>query len=175
MLFFFLLFRSIPVAYGGSQTRCLIYTTATAMPDLSCIFDLHHWGVSLTHWVRPGIEPTTSCFLVRFISSAPWWELLLFYFIFFLWPPPRHMVVPRLGVKLELQPPAYATATAMPYPSYICDLHHSSGQCRILNPLIEAWDQNCVLMNTSQINFCWAMMGTPQVAFYTECIVLHNA
>ena len=76
------------------------------------------------------------------------------FIFFFLWPHPRHMVVPRLGVKLEMQPPAYATATAMPDPSHICDLHHSSGQCRILNPLMEAWDQNCVLMNTSQINFC---------------------
>ena len=31
---------------------------------------------SLTHWVRSGIEPITSWFLVGFISSAPWWELL---------------------------------------------------------------------------------------------------
>ena len=31
---------------------------------------------SLTHWVRPGIEPTTSWFLVRFISAASRWELL---------------------------------------------------------------------------------------------------
>ena len=30
----------------------------------------------LTHWVRPGIEPTTSRFLVRFISAVPQWELL---------------------------------------------------------------------------------------------------
>ena len=29
---------------------------------------------SLTHWVRPGIEPATSWFLVRFVSSAPQWE-----------------------------------------------------------------------------------------------------
>ena len=30
---------------------------------------------SLTHQARPGIEPTTSWFLVRFVSTAPWWEL----------------------------------------------------------------------------------------------------
>ena len=40
--------------------------------------------------------------------------------------PIRHMEVPRLGVESELQLPAYATATAMPDLSYICDLHHSS-------------------------------------------------
>ena len=30
---------------------------------------------SLTHWARPEMEPTTSWFLVRFVSTAPWWEL----------------------------------------------------------------------------------------------------
>ena len=45
------------------------------------------------------------------------------------------MEVPRLGVESELQLPAYATARAMQDPSCICDLHHSSWQCWILNPL----------------------------------------
>ena len=33
---------------------------------------------SLTPWVRPGIEPTTSWFLVGFVSTAPRWELQAF-------------------------------------------------------------------------------------------------
>ena len=36
------------------------------------------------------------------------------------------MEVPRLGVKLELYLLAYGTPTAMPDPSHIYDLHHSS-------------------------------------------------
>ena len=32
---------------------------------------------SLTHWARPGMEPTTSRFLVGFVSAAPWQELLI--------------------------------------------------------------------------------------------------
>ena len=32
----------------------------------------------LTHWARPGIEPTTSWFLVGFVSSEPWQELHTF-------------------------------------------------------------------------------------------------
>ena len=59
----------------------------------------------------------------------------------FLGPHPQHMKVPRLGVKLELQLPAYTTAMAMPDPSNVCDLHHSSQQCQILNPLSKAMDQ----------------------------------
>ena len=46
------------------------------------------------------------------------------------------MEVPRLRVQLELQLLAYATA--MPDPSLVCDLHHSSRQHQILNPLSEA-------------------------------------
>ena len=52
----------------------------------------------------------------------------------------RPMEVPRLGVELELQLPAYATATATATWDLngICDLHHSSWQHRILNPLSKA-------------------------------------
>ena len=45
--FFFGLFRATPLAYGSSQARgpvgalAAAYTTATALPDLSCICDLH--------------------------------------------------------------------------------------------------------------------------------------
>ena len=39
------------------------------------------------------------------------------------------MEVPRLGVEVELQPPAYTTATVTPDPSHVFDLHHRSEQC----------------------------------------------
>ena len=48
------------------------------------------------------------------------------------------MEVPRLGVESEIQMLVYTTATATQDPSCICELHHSSWQCRILNPLSEA-------------------------------------
>ena len=53
-------------------------------------------------------------------------------FLFFLGPYPWHMEVPRLGVELELQLPTYSTATATQDSSHICDLHHRSRQCWIL-------------------------------------------
>ena len=54
------------------------------------------------------------------------------------------MGVSRLRVgELELQLPAYTTATATPDLSHICDLHYSLWQCRILNPLNKARDQIC--------------------------------
>ena len=61
------------------------------------------------------------------------------------------MEVPRLAVELELQLPAYTTATAMPDLNHICDLCCSSWQCQILNPLSKARDQTCILMDTSWV------------------------
>ena len=52
----------------------------------------------------------------------------------------------------------------MPDPSCLCDLQHSSRQCQILNPLNEAKDQTCILMDTSQVHYSWATMGTPRAA-----------
>ena len=57
------------------------------------------------------------------------------------------------GMKWELQLLAYTTAIATQDPSSICDLHHSSRPCWILNPLREARDRTHVLMDTSQIHF----------------------
>ena len=47
---------------------------------------------------------------------------------------------------------AYITATAMPELSHICDLHQSSRQLQILNPLSQARDQACILMDTTQVH-----------------------
>ena len=43
------------------------------------------------------------------------------------------------------------TDTAMLDPNHVCNLHHSSQQRQILNPLSEARDQTRVLKDTSQV------------------------
>ena len=48
-------------------------------------------------------------------------------------------------------------------PSHVCNLHHSSWQCRVLNPLNKARDQACNFMVTSQICFRCTTTGTPTV------------
>ena len=58
------------------------------------------------------------------------------------------MEVPRRGIESELQLLAYTTATVTPDPSCICDLHHSSQQRRILNPLSKARDRTLTLRDT---------------------------
>ena len=74
---------------------------------------------------------------------------------------PWHMEVPRLGVEFELQLLAYTTATATWDPSRICNLHHSSWQHQILNPMSKARGRTHNLMGPSRIRFCCTMTGTP--------------
>ena len=86
ILLFFFLFRAAPVAYGGSQTRGQMGATTVSLchSHSNTGFKLHLWPTyntahskarSVTHWVRPRIEPATLWFLVRFVSSAPQREL----------------------------------------------------------------------------------------------------
>ena len=89
--------------------------------------------------------------------------LFLFIYLFilvFLGPHPGHMEVPRLGVESELQPPAYTRATATPEPSLVFNLHHSSWQYQILNPLSKGRDQTHNLVVPSWIRFCCATVET---------------
>ena len=70
-----------------------------------------------------------------------------------LGPHSQHMEFPRPGVELELQLLAYVTAIATWDPSHICDLHHSSWQCRILNPLSETRDCTQILMDPNWVRY----------------------
>ena len=83
-------------------------------------------------------------------GDGVWGQRLLDFF--FLGPNLWHMEVPRPGVELELQLPAYTTATATPDQNHVFDLHDSSRQCWIFNPLSEARGQTCVLMDTSWVH-----------------------
>ena len=78
---------------------------------------------------------------------------IIYLFICLLGPHVQRMEVPRLGIKSELQLLAYTTAIATPDLSLICDLHQSSGQYRILNPLSQDTDWTCNLMVLSRIRF----------------------
>ena len=63
----------------------------------------------------------------------------------------QHMEVPRLGIKSELQLPAYTTATALRDPSRICNLPYQSSQQQ--SSLSKARDRAHVLMDTSRVHY----------------------
>ena len=61
-----------------SELQLPAHTTATAMWDLSRVFDPHHSSQQpprLNPRVSPGIEPTSSWMLVKFVSAEPQREL----------------------------------------------------------------------------------------------------
>ena len=75
----FCLFRATPAAYGGSQARGRIGTTAASLlySHSNPRSELHLQSTpQLTQWARPGIKPTSSWILVGIFSAAPQWELL---------------------------------------------------------------------------------------------------
>ena len=78
---------------------------------------------------------------------------ILFCFIIFsfLGPYLHHMEVPRLRVELELQLPAYTTATVMLDPSCVCDLRYTFLRCQIFNLLSKARDQTGILPDTRRV------------------------
>ena len=70
---------------------------------------------------------------------------------FFVWLYLQHVEVSGLGVKLELQLLAYATASAKQNLCLICDLYYSSQQHWILNTLSKARDWTGNPMDTSWV------------------------
>ena len=85
----------------------------------------------------------TPSFFVLFVG--------VFFLFVFLGHPLQHMEVSSLEDELELQLLAYVTASAMPDPSLIGYPHCSLQPRQILNPLSEAGDRSCILMDTSQV------------------------
>ena len=63
------------------------------------------------------------------------------------------MEVSKPGGELELYLLAYTTATTLPDLSCICDLHHSSQQHQILNPLREVRDGTHILMDIIWVHY----------------------
>ena len=123
------------------------------------IIHLSQVGLMASHCLPP-IHPSYPYTDPR--SLLPSCELFIFFF--FLGPQLQHMEVPRLGVESELQLLAHTTATWDP--SRICNLHHSSQQCQIPDPLSRARDRTFILMDTSHIHFHYATGGTPWWAVF---------
>ena len=95
---------------------------------------------------------------------SPYYQLKLFFFLssqdhtLGIWRFPARGLIRAVAT-------AYTRATATPYPSHICNLHHSSWQCWILNPLSKARDGTCNFMVPSWIHFRYTTMGTPETLF----------
>ena len=76
LIYLFCLFRGAHMAHGGSQVRGLNGAVAAGLRQShsnvgsATHTTAHSNSGSLTHQARPGIEPTTSWFLVRFVNHC---------------------------------------------------------------------------------------------------------
>ena len=79
-IIFFFFFKAAPEAYGSSQARAWIKAVAAGLhhshsnvgsePCLWPTQQLIAMPDPLAHWVRPGIEPTSSWLLVKFVPLS---------------------------------------------------------------------------------------------------------
>ena len=83
LLFLFCLFRATPMAYGCSHARGWLRAVAASLLDShsnagseSTTYTTAHGNAgSLTHWARPGMEPTSSWMLAGFVNHWAMTEL----------------------------------------------------------------------------------------------------
>ena len=148
----------VSAALGQELLECVSYVDIRKNECGFCCFsqEENHSGARISACFLGSTGSRSETYLWVFFFSSSSFLLL------HLW----HMEDPRLGVKLELQLPAYATATPTHDPSRVCDPHRSQWQSRILNPLREARDQTGNLTVPSRIHFTCSMMGTPDVSLY---------
>ena len=115
-----------------SKLQLPAYTTTTAIPDLSCICNLY-CSLHQSQILNPPNEAR------NWIMDTSYFGFLVFLFLFFCLFRAAFVACgssqARCWIGATATLTAYTTATAMQDPSHICDLHHSSRQCRILNPL----------------------------------------
>ena len=97
--------------------------------------------------------------------SSPLPFCYFFFSFVFLRPHLQCMEVPRLEVELELQPPAYAAATATG--SEWC-LQSAPQLMAMLDPwpTEQSQESTCILMDTNQIHFHCTTARTPPLCYF---------
>ena len=100
-------------------------------------------------------EPLKECGLMDEGSTCMVWFCLFSFFCLFVFLLFRAEPVAYGGSQtrgwIRASALVYATATAMPDPSWVCDLHHGSRQCQILNPRSKARNQTHILIDASWV------------------------
>ena len=90
-----------------------------------------------------------------------WSEFVNFYFLFFVFLGlhPWNMEIPRARGQIGATAASLFHSHSNARSELHLNLYHSSGQCQILNPLIEARCWTPIFMDTSRIYYSWAIMG----------------
>ena len=98
--------------------------------------------------IKPAYHSTPNTILYTAACQYNW--LLLFLFFFFLF-----FCIFRAAAA------ACGSSQARSWIGTTATGHHSHSNARSSNPLSEARDRTHVLMDTSQVRYCWVKTGTP--------------
>ena len=148
------------VVYVSSRARARDSIKATAATYAAAVAILY----SLTHCSRLEIKPTPPQWpeLMQSDSSS--------FFGFFRTKPVAYGSSQARGSGwIRAAAACLHHSHRTPDLSHIYDLHNSSQQQWILNPISKARDRTRILLDTGRVNYHWAMMGTPAVRFLTNC------
>ena len=137
---------------------------------MSATYTTGHSNVGfLTHWARPGIEPTTSLFLVGSVNHCTTtgtpintFFYLFFFFFLGLFRAAHAAPFPRLGVQSELQPQQCGTQVVSV--AYTTAHSNTRSLTQWAKPGIEP-ASSWILVGF--IN-CWAMKSIPHSYFLKE-------
>ena len=166
------------LTYFSDHTTLQVHPCCHTWRDFILFCDWIWFSCIYMFFIHPSIDRHIDCFhllaivnntarniavhmsfqISSFVSLAKYPKMELWIHLLVLRPHLWHMEGPRLGAESEPQLPAYTTATAMPDPSRVCDVHHSSWECWIFNPLSKARDQTHVLLDTSWVYYRWTTM-----------------
>ena len=148
---------------GSSSIPCKIplqleflspFATPWGLTGLFCMRNSSRRGLYFLEFMKTGVEHSP-----LFLSAKQQWRVckdqdvffISFYFLLLRAAPAACEDSQAGGLKSELQLLASTTATAMWDLSLVFDLHHSLWQRQILNPLSEAEDGTCVLMDPRRV------------------------
>ena len=133
------LFRATPMAYGSYQARGQFGATAT--PDLSWVWDLHHSSQqcqSLNPLSEARDEPMSSWILVGFITAEPGQEFPIFFFFFtsdsflVVWCEYLEFRNPIISIDYSTQDIMSPIAVFLCCPSFFFFFSHPHGICKFL-------------------------------------------
>ena len=156
------LFPSTTALLTGAATFLSKFQTSSTTPFLGfkSSHSLPSWPLLLPTQPRalwfckdfPGIRRDQEC-LSPFTCLLPCQKKEGDFFCLFAisWAAPMAHGDSQARGPIGAVPPAYARTMATRDPSRVCSLHHSSLQCRMLNPLSKARDRTSNLMVPRQI------------------------
>ena len=169
----FFLLRAALEPYGSSQARVWIgasaaslhhsYSNAASEPHLRPTPQLM---VMPDPWARPGIEPVSSCILVRFVKTEPQWELPVWHILypFICWWTFVNSAAMNIGVHISFWISFLQIYGLKWWSGTVGSCSHST--FNFLRNFHTAFHSGCTSLNSHQQCRCFPFLHNPSSVYY---------